>query len=59
MFKCALEAELLVATVAPRGFLGRYPDGAILDEIQRVPTQLSYLQGIVDADPRPGRFVLS
>jgi uncharacterized protein len=43
----------------PMAFLGRYPDGVIVDEIQRVPALLSYLQGIVDEDPAPGRFVLT
>ena len=28
----------------PKGFLGQFPDGAILDEIQRAPEILSYLQ---------------
>jgi predicted AAA+ superfamily ATPase len=43
----------------PRGFLAQYPSGAILDEVQRCPDLLSYLQGIVDRDPRPGLFVLT
>lgn len=43
----------------PRGFLRQFPDGVILDEIQRAPDLTSYLQGIVDDDPRPGRFVLT
>jgi hypothetical protein len=43
----------------PRGFLAQYPHGAILDEVQRCPDLLSYLQGIVDRDPRPGLFVLT
>lgn len=43
----------------PRGFLGAYAQGAILDEIQRAPELPSYLQGLVDADPRPGRFILT
>ena len=43
----------------PRGFLAGVDDGAILDEVQRVPTLLSYLQGVVDADPSPGRFILT
>jgi len=43
----------------PRGLLAEFPDGAILDEIQRVPELLSYLQGIIDKDPRPGRFILT
>lgn len=32
----------------PRGFLARFPEGAILDEIQRIPELLSYIQVIVD-----------
>jgi len=43
----------------PLGFLARFPEGAILDEVQRVPELLSYLQGIVDEDATPGRFVLT
>jgi predicted AAA+ superfamily ATPase len=43
----------------PRGFLGTFPDGGTLDEIQRAPGLLSYLQQIVDEDPRPGRFILT
>lgn len=43
----------------PRGFLAAHPGPAILDEVQRVPSLFSYLQGVVDADGTPGRFVLS
>jgi uncharacterized protein len=43
----------------PRGFLASYPEGAVLDEIQRVPQLLSYIQGIVDERPEKGRFVLT
>ncbi len=43
----------------PRGFLSSYEQGAILDEIQRVPELPSYLQGMVDANPEPGRFILT
>ena len=42
-----------------RGFLAGYPDGAIFDEVQRAPDLLSYLQTMVDADRRPGRFILT
>jgi hypothetical protein len=42
-----------------RGFLARFPDGAILDEVQRAPELLSYLQGLVDEDPRNGRWILT
>lgn len=43
----------------PRGFLGGYPDGAILDEVQRAPELLSYLQEVVDRERRKGVFVLT
>lgn len=43
----------------PRGFLGQFADGAVLDEVQRVPSLLSYIQGIVDEDRRNGQFVLT
>jgi len=49
----------LAAEADPRGFLGQFPDGAILDEIQRYPALLSYLQGIVDREGGKGRFVLT
>ena len=48
-----------LATEDPRGFLAQFPTGAIIDEVQRVPDLLSYLQGIIDADPEPGRWVLT
>ena len=47
------------ALLDPRGFLNGLREGAILDEVQRAPDLLSYLQGWVDDDPRPGRFVLT
>jgi predicted AAA+ superfamily ATPase len=43
----------------PRGFLARYPAGAVLDEVQRAPALLSYLQEIVDERRRNGDWVLS
>jgi hypothetical protein len=43
----------------PRGFLGELAKGAVIDEVQRAPGLLSYLQEEVDARPRPGRFVLT
>jgi uncharacterized protein len=43
----------------PRGFLNRFPDGAIFDEAQRAPALFSYLQTRVDAGSPPGRFVLT
>ena len=43
----------------PRAFLAQFPDGAVIDEVQRVPDLLSYLQGAIDDDPTPGRWILS
>jgi predicted AAA+ superfamily ATPase len=43
----------------PRAFLERLRDGAIIDEIQRVPDLLSWIQVDVDAHPAPGRFILT
>ncbi len=43
----------------PRSFLERFPDGAVLDEVQRCPELLSYLQSIVDNDGRMGLFILT
>ena len=43
----------------PRGFLARLGGGAILDEIQRIPDLLSYLQVLVDEEGRNGQFVLT
>ena len=43
----------------PRGFLSQFPDGAVLDEIQRCPPLFSNLLGILDADRRMGRFILT
>jgi uncharacterized protein len=47
------------ASEDPRAFLRQVADGAILDEVQRVPDLFSYLQGIVDTDKRMGRFILT
>ena len=49
----------LAAELDPRGFLEELPEGGILDEIQRVPQLLSYIQGIVDKTSTPGMFVLT
>ncbi len=47
------------ATQDPRGFLGQFRGKVILDEVQRVPDLFAYIQGIVDREDRPGRFILS
>lgn len=43
----------------PRGFLGKYPSNVILDEVQRAPELLSFIQTIVDAPGSKQRFVLT
>jgi len=43
----------------PRGFLAQFPDGAILDEVQRTPELFSYLQTRLDADRRMGLYILT
>lgn len=43
----------------PRGFLSALQGGAILDEVQRAPDLPSYLQILVDEDPRPGQWILT
>ncbi len=43
----------------PRAFLARYPRGAVIDEVQRAPDLLSYVQEAVDNDARPGQYILT
>ncbi len=43
----------------PRAFLSRMPDGAVLDEVQRVPEMLSYLQTHVDKVGGTGLFLIT
>jgi predicted AAA+ superfamily ATPase len=43
----------------PKGFLQNIPNGAILDEIQRVPQLFSYLQEILDNTTKKGLFILT
>ncbi|MDO9435639.1 ATP-binding protein [Hydrogenophaga sp.] len=50
--------ELSFADQDPRRFLARFPEGAVLDEVQRCPTLLSWLQGLVDERRRMADFVL-
>jgi predicted AAA+ superfamily ATPase len=43
----------------PRAFLKRFENGAILDEVQRCPHLMSWLQGLVDERGRMGDFILT
>jgi predicted AAA+ superfamily ATPase len=49
----------LAAKSDPASFLAEYNDKVIFDEAQRFPDLFSYLQGMIDEDRRPGRFILS
>lgn len=48
-----------LAIADPRLFLEQYPDGVVIDEIQRVPSLLSYIQVIVDKNSIKGMFILT
>lgn len=50
--------DLRIALQDPRRFLQNYPKGAIIDEAQNAPQIFSYIQGIVDSQPKI-KFVLS
>lgn len=52
--------ERAFASEDPRGFLSRFDGkGVILDEVQNVPSLLSYIQTLNDLDPVMGRIVLT
>ncbi|HRY99279.1 MAG TPA: ATP-binding protein [Bacteroidales bacterium] len=48
----------LFATEDPRGFLQAFGDRLIIDEAQHIPELFSYIQVLVDADPKK-RFILT
>lgn len=47
------------ATEDPRGFIATYPSGTIIDEVQRVPALLSYLQTHTDRERQVGMYILT
>lgn len=51
--------ERAFALQDPKRFLQRFPQGAVLDEVQRCPELLSWLQGWVDERGIMGDFVLT
>jgi predicted AAA+ superfamily ATPase len=51
--------ERMMAATDPRNFLARFPKGAIIDEVQRVPELFSYMQGILDDVKTDGFFILT
>lgn len=58
---CNLETpeNRTLASEDPKAFLQRFSGRLILDEIQRVPELLSYIQAIVDEEQVNGAFVLT
>ena len=47
------------ADADPEGFLEKYSKGAVIDEIQRAPDLVSYIQTNVDENDSVGRFILT
>lgn len=43
----------------PRGFIATYPDKTIIDEVQKAPSILSYLQTHTDNENREGMYILT
>ncbi|HOW59387.1 MAG TPA: ATP-binding protein [Candidatus Omnitrophota bacterium] len=43
----------------PRGFLTKYPNPVIIDEIQHAPQLLSYIKAAIDRDRKPGQWILT
>ena len=43
----------------PRGFLDRFDSGVVIDEVQRVPDLLSYIQVYSDKQNSPGFYILT
>ncbi|MDE0119896.1 MAG: ATP-binding protein [Bdellovibrionales bacterium] len=58
---CNLEdpENRLLASDDPKAFFSQFKKSVILDEIQRVPLLLSYIQTIVDQKNKNGQFVLT
>ena len=50
---------LTLAENDPQALLNRYPNGAIIDEVQRAPILLSYIQVLVDQRGQNGLYILT
>lgn len=50
---------LLMMQEDPRGILQENDQDWIIDEVQNMPQLLSYIHGIIEDNPKPGRFILS
>lgn len=61
-YNYALLDEIDIRTFAiedPRGFLEKYPPPVIIDEIQNVPTLLSYIKARIERNKKPGQWILT
>ena len=58
-FSLESPANRAAALADPEGLLAQFRGGVILDEVQRAPDLLSYIQIAVDENDVPGRFVLT
>lgn len=47
------------AETDPKAYLAQFKDNVIIDEIQRVPELLSYIQVLVDQNKKNGQYVLT
>ena len=54
-----LPENMGLATEDAKKFFSLYPGNLILDEVQRAPKLLSYIQVIVDESKQPGQFILT
>ena len=52
-------AVLSAAESDPEGFIAGLPGAVVLDEVQRAPALALAIKSVVDADRRPGRFLLT
>lgn len=50
---------LLMMKEDPRGILEQDNLSWIIDEVQNMPELLSFIHGMIEDNPRPGRFILS
>ena len=48
-----------LATEDPKSFFAMYPEPLIIDEVQRVPELLSWIQVQVDETQKPGSYILT
>ena len=52
-------ATLAAASADPHGFIAGLGDRTVIDEVQRAPALMPAIKLAVDADRRPGRFLLT